>query len=217
MNAAIYFSGRIKNTTVFEQHLNYISKVRDDIVSKGYSVTLFCSLNENDKNEECLNKFIDKFSVTPECINLEETRNPEELFMYKKAHETNIYNTYSMYYHNYKCMTLIEKYSKQHNITFNLVIKLRSDLQSKSPFLIEDTINEKSIYIPNGNDWGGINDQIAYGDFESMKIYSNCVHYIPHMCETGTRFHPETLLNTYLLKRLNIYRYNYSYGLFKYM
>lgn len=213
MFAAVYFSGRIKNTKLFDEHLKYISKVYDDLKSIGYTVIFFSSLNEADQNEPCVNKFIETFSVKQECINLEETRHPTELFMYEKADETNVYHTYSMFYHNFRCMTLIEKYSKLYNIKFDLVVKLRTDLGSNSFFPIENTINDNSVYIPFGSDWGGINDQIAYGNFNSMKIYSDCVHYIPHMCENGTRYHPETLLNKYLINRLNIYRYNYMYSI----
>jgi hypothetical protein len=54
------------------------------------------------------------------------------------------------------------------------------------------------VYIPEGQDYGGLNDQFAFGDYGAMKYYSELYDYIDSYWEAGCRFHPETLLAYHL-------------------
>lgn len=80
-------------------------------------------------------------------------------------------NVLSMHYKIYQSNDLILK----SNIKYDIVIRLRPDhfLNQKINF---KKIHENSIYTsltPSRNNGGGVNDQFAYGNLDSMKKYSN--------------------------------------------
>ena len=54
---------------------------------------------------------------------------------------------------------------------FDVVMKWRSEIIFNNLFNIENIL-DNTIYIPIGKDWGGINDQVAYGNLNSMTFYS---------------------------------------------
>jgi hypothetical protein len=119
-------------------------------------------------------------------------------------------NVYSMFYHNKKCMDMINA----SNMHFDVVVKYRGDIHDVNSEFIIEMPNENTIYIPQGADWGGINDQIAYGNKESMTKYSECVNKMIDYCKSNTRYHPETLLLRHI-QEMNLFvkRFNYHYFL----
>jgi hypothetical protein len=93
------------------------------------------------------------------------------------------------------------------NLNVDCVLSVRLDLYYESKFNIQNCEND-TIYIPSGNDYrGGINDQIAYGSYESMKVYMNLYNNIKNL---NSIIHPEnlTLAN---IKQLNIKRFDLKY------
>jgi hypothetical protein len=76
---------------------------------------------------------------------------------------------------------------------YDLVFRLRSDLKftSSTPeYYIDSNIHTHHI------NWWGMNDQMAYGSMDSMKIYSDTLSHIPY----SNSFHPETLLHENISK-----------------
>lgn len=204
MKIAIFFSGRIK---AYEHTFPHLKSIIDK-----YNPTFFTSLNQ-DSEDEYTKTFCEKFNIKHDQINYEKTILPDSLKNIDSG--SNILNTYSMFYHNYKAFCLIQKYQTTHNIHFDVVVKYRAEITS-SKILNFDQIDNDKLYIPKGYNYGGINDQIAYGNFDIMKKY----------CELGngnveklhlekkTRYHPETLLDHHLkLSKLIIVRPDFSYNL----
>jgi hypothetical protein len=74
--------------------------------------------------------------------------------------------TFSQYYHKYRCFRLLEAYQQKYNIKFNCIIIFRADVDSSDEFIVKP-LEENTIYIPEGKDYYGLNDQIAYGNYES--------------------------------------------------
>ena len=180
----------------------------------GNNVNIFCSLNKSIENSEYTRKFCEDFNITDEQINIEDTQEPSELYKYPKAPASNYHRAYSMFYHNKRAFELLEKYETKYNIKFRVIIKFRGDLISNSVISLNNILDKSSVYIPNGFDYGGINDQIAFGNFEAMKIYCNCVDEIINYCKNRIKFHPETLLKHHLDKNnIKINRFNYSYNI----
>jgi hypothetical protein len=121
-----------------------------------------------------------------------------------------------MFYNTFKAFQLLEKYERNHKMKFNCIIFYRADIDS-SEILDINIENDNDIYIPDGNDYGGINGLIAYGSNNSMKVYCNLVNNIDKMCrEQHVTFHPETLLKKHLENNsIIIKRFPYEYSLHK--
>jgi len=79
------------------------------------------------------------------------------------------------------------------------VVSCRFDLYIHDLY-IPDYLDAYTIYIPNDEDHGGINDRFAFGNYESMKVYCNAI--------VDKEYHPETALKLYLDKvGLNVMRF----------
>jgi hypothetical protein len=98
----------------------------------------------------------------------------------------------SMYHSLNMANNLKAEYETQNNMVFDCVIRMRFDSNIKGNFnlLNYDLTN---LNIPHGKDFGGVNDQFAFGNSSVMDKYSNLIHNI-----TGNVYHPETLLKNYL-------------------
>ena len=106
-----------------------------------------------------------------------------------KREETNLDHMIRHFINKYRVFSLLEQYP----VSYDVVISLRIDLEIQSPFLL-DNIEENTIYIPQGYDWNGINDQIAYGKKEVMKKYHMIVKNITTLLDNQWSIpHPESL------------------------
>jgi len=174
--------------------------------------TYFVSINEDVHDRAFTEQFTNDLNIEEECINIEKTIEPDELRRYRKKSETDYNRTYSMFYHNKKCFELVEKYEIVHNRAFDILIKFRSDIcnvRSKNVTFLN--VEENVVYIPKRYDYGGINDHIAYGNKQSMRIYCSCADNIKSMCRSDVVFHPETLLREHL-RRCNIEIERFEFG-----
>lgn len=92
-------------------------------------------------------------------------------------------------------------------------------------FPFPQKVEPNTIYIPHGNDYpyhwdnpyyhvAGVNDRIAYGDVDSMRIYSNVYEKIDEYCSNGRPYHPESLVLHHLESNgLKIQRFPFQFCL----
>lgn len=213
LKIAIYYSGRVEHKK-YNENKEKILKYSDK-----YDVVHFCSLNERGNSEEFIKNFREDFDIGNDQYYIENTIVPDNIKNSNVRKSGNLDNMYSMFYHNYKCIELIEKYQKKFNINFDVIIKYRADIKSNYDLEIENNIPliENTVYIPEKFDWGGVNDQIAYGNYASMKKYSECYLKFLEISKIVKRFHPESILKAYLSDiNIKIYRIKYEYHLNKY-
>lgn len=204
MKIAIFFSGRVKG---YEHTFSHLKSIIDK-----HNPIFFVSLNQ-ESEDEYIKTFCEKFNIKTDQINYEKTNLPDSLKDINA--DCNKLNTYSMFYHSYKAFCLIEKYQTTHNIHFDTVVKYRAEINS-SNILNFNEIEKNTLYIPKGNDYGGINDQIAYGNFDIMKKYCELGNGNVEklILEEKTRYHPETLLCHHIkLSKISTTRPNFSYSL----
>lgn len=111
---------------------------------------------------------------------------------------------------------------------YDYIIRIRPDVSiqiTPVEFLKILTIVESSkLYIPEGNDLftrkilikdPSINDQVAIGDYETMKIYSEFYNYLESSLESKIPIVSEVLLYKYLhSKQVPIYRFKLPYSLY---
>ena len=200
-NLAVFFSGRILDYEINNEWIEIFKKHFDN-----FNIDYFCSINSelNDYHKE----FLKVYNIKDRCYHF------EKYVLDKTIPNTRLNpNMFSMFYNNKKCVELIEKSSKQ----YDLILRYRTEICYTNPFKIPDVIKPNTVYIPNNYDWGGINDQIAYGDLKSMKtyteLYDNIINYNQN---DNIRIHPETLLKHHLQKnKVNIVRFEFNYSLIK--
>lgn len=202
LKVAVFFSGRVKgfNNERVKSHLKSFKEK--------YAADFYVSCGSH---RESFDEFIKEF-VPSEGSNFSEVKIPKEFYNFRKASETKIENCSSMFFHNRECINLI----KESGIKYDIVIKYRADITSDSILDIYQLspISENTVYIPEGNDFGGLNDQIAYGDLSSMEKYANVFQNIQLICNDGHRFHPETLVFRNLEReKVNVARVKYSWNL----
>ena len=117
-------------------------------------------------------------------------------------------NSVCMFYNRKRAFDLIKNLP-------DIVVSARFDIYIKEYIfhpLSCHRIEDNTIYIPSGQDWGGLNDQFAYGNYESMSKYCNLYKYIDSL--ELHDFHPETLLKKYIEKvGLNVVRTKKVYEL----
>lgn len=91
------------------------------------------------------------------------------------------------------------------HIKYDCVVTLRIDCVFQNNFVF-NILEDNTIYIPFGNDWTGINDQIAYGKVDVMKKYNSiCPVYL--LENSHSIPHPESLtLANILFYKLKIER-----------
>lgn len=108
----------------------------------------------------------------------------------------------SMHYSIFKANELKKKYETKNHITFDWVIRMRTDSDFRYDFLDMSSLNS-SLNIPAGEDWfdGAINDQFAIGTSAAMDIYSNLYYSFNNI--QSSKYHPETMLCHYL-KSMNV-------------
>jgi hypothetical protein len=209
LKIALLISGRINNNMV-------IFKNTMENLIKNYDVDIFVSHSKN-IHEKCINDFIDMYK--PKKI-IESDEIFYDLTQFAKHTGTNRYNCSAMFLNRKKVFGLLDTYIKENNIYYDIVISFRNDLFLNEEFNILkylDYIKSNHILIPEGNDYGGLNDQLAFGNYYVMKIYFSLYDSIIEILNKGILLHPETLLKYYLchLNNKKIYRFKFSYYIYR--
>lgn len=108
----------------------------------------------------------------------------------------------SMHYSIHKANELKKNFERENNITFDWVIRMRTDSDFRSNVL--DVRNlQHNLNIPSGEDWSdsGINDQFAIGRSNTMDLYSNLYNNFHYT--QSIKYYPERILFLHL-KNMNI-------------
>jgi hypothetical protein len=135
--------------------------------------------------------------------------------MSKTKWDTTFQNAISMFYNH----SLLSKYLTNHK--YANVLYTRPDIMITNPVdyetlndLLCQKIPNDSVFIPSRSDWGGINDQMAICNKQTMIAYLNVFENIGKYVTKPNMFHPETLL-LYHLKQIGvkIIRFDLKYEL----
>jgi len=206
-NMAIFIVGRIKG---YEINKNHIEEFVKELNKQKISPYFFISLNtKRDDYHIEFEDFVKNVSNNKCEFNYEEFVLPEHL---KEDYNT-MYNTVSMHYNNNVCLRMIDEYMKKNNFVFDIVMKWRTEINYDMFFDFYSKLEDITIYVPNIHYHGGINDQVAYGNYESMCIYANLYNNL--LKYKHIRKHPETLFNAYIREHLSYRNFSFLYELVK--
>jgi hypothetical protein len=210
MKIAVYFSGRI---TAYEHAIEHMLKMKNE-----NNITFFCSLNL-EKISDYEQKLLDLLEVTEQQYCIQPTQSLPNWVKECLPSSDKVCipeNVYSHFFHNQQCWNLIQTFQEKNNILFNVVCKYRADICCSKPFSFSfSSIEERIVYIPEGNDHTGLNDQIAYGNMEVMKMYSTLFERLESICSTRQCiFHPETLVEFNMKSNnISVHRFDFAYTL----
>lgn len=179
-----------------------------------YNATFFVSLNTDLFTESDI-LFCKYFGLGPDQVRGEITPMPEKFAIFK--------NMYSQYYHNDKCFQMIEAYCKKYETSFDIVVKSRADLSSIAPLSLQIPVEPNRIYCPV-HDAYQVKDEVNYGDFKTMKLYSLLVDTLEHLYSTGGLWYgaarhpmlPELILFQYICQLNQLYNTNIVYINYKF-
>jgi len=187
LKIAIFFAGRI---AAYQHVLHKLLEIKNT-----YNPLIFCSLNNESDKAEDVAIFCKVLNIPVEQCNIEKTIVPEWV---ERSTVHNKTGMYSMFYHQNKAFTHIEQYQKQNSMHFDCILYYRADMDSKDK-LVLNTPEINTVYIPNDREYDGYNDRMAYGNYESMKLYSNLINSLEKILRDNPSVNnPEVILKKYL-------------------
>ena len=112
----------------------------------------------------------------------------------------------SMFYSMCQSNKLKMQYEKESNSIFDIVIRMRYDSEIVDINQFDFETEPDVLYIPEGHNWNGVNDQFAYGNSNVMNIYASLILNL-HQHFSGILYNPEAMLKHYLsIAKVNIQR-----------
>ena len=219
---AIFVPGRLYRNNRY--CFAFLKTLKEKLLSENIKPVFFASLSEECDVQSITEEFCNLFDIfREEQLNIESVHIPSDIYNFPKRPEANYENTFRMFYHNYKCFKMIEQYTEKHKVTFDYVIKWRTDIGIYNGFnellhsivslvKTDDAKNKNAVYVPAQDMWAGISDQLGLGNYNIMNTYCQCISNIHIMCHSGIIYHPETLLyNHCKLNNLDIKNFDAFY------
>lgn len=208
---AIYFAGRIKT---YEDQLKQLQSMISH-----YRMDVFCSINGecDDYHRNFMNDLHVKGSFFEDHVTVYRSEWKDIFHRLPTQSDRDAYKLSSSLYHNKKAMELIENHQVKNNFVYDIVLKYRADIISQDIIRLLGEISIGTVYIPDCYGWDfydqpGINDHIAYGSFDVMKVYSDVFSNVEDYCRNGRGYHPESLLLHHLrTKNIKIERFPFEY------
>lgn len=206
MNIAILIYGRLNKA--IDQYDNIIKHVIGE-----QNVDIFCSSDNSNNIKEFIMKYNPISYINDEIILDNDILNYYKQF--RKPFETNVENAIKHFMNKQRVYQLLKTHIEKTGKKYDIIMSLRVDLQFSSKIIFQYP-QKNTIYIPQGKDYrNGINDQIAYGDQNTMEIYNNIISQcnnilLYNLSKCG--FHPENLTAANIkLHGLNIHRFPLTY------
>jgi hypothetical protein len=153
-------------------------------LKKKYRADFFCSLNKK-KKTAYHQKLYDALGMSSEQIHNEKTPTAPDYVLYLGDRTPPEYQfMYSAFYQQNKTFELLEKYEERHRIKYDCIVVYRADIEARESLNITE-LKANTIYIPEGDNWGGVSALFAYGRRDVMKAYSTLFQSLDPLCKKG--------------------------------
>ena len=198
MRTAIVFTGRVNRLE--EDAQSVISNLIEP-----YQADVFMSVWKPDT--ECLRRMVSLYK--PKALELEDMDAPHVREVLnsvpRKVHdyhgsirtETNRPNVWMMFYRIAKGNELREEYERANGFTYDCVIRFRFEIGITQPCAVISP-EPSTIYIPDGQDHGGVCDVMSIGDSASMNHYASIFHSLNEYASKCMPTHPESVTRKHL-------------------
>jgi len=135
--------------------------------------------------------------------------------------QSNSHNMMCMWYNRHRVFQDMCAYMKETDTWYDLVISARLDMFSDESLVYDwfqdlDARLPPTVFVPEGYDWGGLNDQLAVGDFYAMETYMTLMdHIYPILDRLHPYYGPEPVLLKHLsMQGVQVVRFPFKYRLF---
>ena len=210
MKVALVFSGRL---TSCEEHYKNI------LCNFGFqnSYEVFLGMSCEPCNDELFHKFIELYH--PKKIIESDGKIAEPLCGWDniKGNEftkSTIKQPAFMWYNRHIIFEEVKNYLKTN---FDLVVSLRCDVKYEETLNLDElsVLNDNTIYIPKGADYGGYQDKIAMGTPLAMEKYFNLYSNLNNLVSPTKSMNPEPLLKRHLKQqKVNVVRINLKHQIY---
>ena len=147
-------------------------------------------------------------------LNMPHTFNLENFGLLPRS---SLNNWLQQHYGLQRCLEMVNDFSFRHKVKYRSLFRIRTDhvVKGNVSLIRESLMSNTDVHVPQGDDYGGLNDRMAWGAFEHMSVYMSrfeqMAAFTPHKFST-VNFHAETFLQ-YTLDQANIpvSRINISY------
>lgn len=199
---ALLIFGRIDNHT----------QSRDALFSSiGREHVIDVFMASDNPNHELLDKFIKTYNpvsyIADRIVhNCDLSKYPSRYGSYRD--ETSVIRHFI---NKKRVFSLLEDHVAATNSSYDVVFATRIDLLFDTSILFPD-ISKNTVYIPSEQDHTGINDRLAYGDYETMRTYMYIFDNIIPILESGVcDVHPEALTLENIKKyNIQVERFGYD-------
>ncbi len=216
MKIAVLFSGRINDS--IEQYNNFMKSI-----IQFNEVDFFISYSKTN-NKQTVDNFIEMYKPKKFVENIEQQY---DIAKYK-ANSKNPMNILYMFQNRIQVINLFDEYVTETGSQYDILISTRCDLwyfQSININAFNINHDDKLLYIINGIgqggmencDSGGMNDQFAMGNYNSISTYLRLYDDLFNMLNNNIILHPETLLLEYIINNnIHIRRFDMIYDIVRY-
>jgi hypothetical protein len=208
MKIAVLFSGRINR---FQEHYD---NIMTNIVQNN-DADFF--LSHSPECDEDIHKFCTIYH--PKTVN-NNTITYMDLSSYTCHPQSNSHNVMCMWVNRQRVFQDMRDYMVKNNIWYDIIISTRLDTWCYETLNLSkyDNLSDTDIYIPNGCDWGGLNDQLAFGNYYAMEkymmLYSNMNPILDILMNSIGYYGPEPILKVNIeLNNLIVHRFPLNYKL----
>ncbi|KAE8656478.1 pathogen-related protein [Hibiscus syriacus] len=84
------------------------------------------------------------------------------------------------------CITMIESHQKQHNFTYDWIVRTRVDGYWSAPLHPKNFVAGRYT-VPSGSVYGGLNDRLGIGDYYTSKVALSRLSLVPEIDKAGYR------------------------------
>lgn len=113
------------------------------------------------------------------------------------------------FYNKKRVLQVMQKHGREYDV----VVMYRSDVITHTPIDFSKFVfDDKTVFIPNGCDYYGINDQIAFGSMKAMEVYMSLYDSMKTYYMQGIRFLGEPMLKQHIdVNCLSVVRFDFDY------
>lgn len=187
MNCCLIYSGFLRtwDRTMYYHYENIVKPNDDNIRDSGNSVTAYFHTDKDPFESSPKWGFKYHWVPFPKKLFYPDAW-AEHPYNERKMPEGTVYQTLRQWQCNFVAFSIVPS-------DFDVYVRIRPDLRFDSPLVFQKP-EPKTIYIPQGMDYGGINDQFAYGDYDTMKQYYLVFDHYHHLWrDKGVVFNSEVM------------------------
>lgn len=218
MRVALIFSGRLTSCDI--HHKNIIDKIvghhsYDVFLGTHHNYEVFLGMSCEKCNDALFHKFIDLYKpkkIIESDDNIQEPLCGWENIKGNEFTKKTIKNPVRMWYNRHIIFEEVKNYLKGN---FDLVVSLRCDVNYFENLNFDDLglcLDDNTIYIPGGADYGGYQDKIAFGSPHAMEKYFNLYNNLNNLVSEKKSMNPEPLLKRHLKQtKVNVKRIEFKH------